>query len=52
MRHAPFVITEAARNRWMELMRKALSEAQFSPDVEEALAPYLESTATAMVNRE
>jgi hemoglobin len=51
MRHAPFVITEAARNRWMELMRKALGEAGFTAEVEEALVPYLESTATAMVNR-
>jgi hemoglobin len=51
MRHAPFAITEAARNRWMELMRKALGEAGFAPEVEEALVPYLESTSTAMVNR-
>lgn len=51
MRHAPFAITEAARNRWMELMRKALDEAGFTSDVQEGLVPYLESTATAMMNR-
>jgi hemoglobin len=51
MRHGPFAIDEAARNRWMELMRKALAEAQFAPEVEEALIPYLDNTATFMINR-
>jgi hemoglobin len=51
MRHAPFAITEAARNRWVELMHRALREAQFPADVEQALVPYLESTATFMINR-
>lgn len=51
IRHAPFAITEAARNRWMELMRKAISEARLTADVEAALVPYLDSTATFMINR-
>ncbi len=51
MRHAPFAVTEAARNRWMELMRKALAETKLAPEVEEALVAYLDSTATAMINR-
>ena len=51
MRHAPFVINEAARNRWMQLMRVALTEVQFPPEIEEGLVPYLDTTATFMINR-
>lgn len=51
MRHASFAITEAARQRWMELMNNALREVQLPANVEVALLPYLESTATAMINR-
>jgi hemoglobin len=50
MRHAPFVIDAAARNRWVELMRRALSEAALPRDVELALLPFFEGVATMMMN--
>lgn len=50
MRHAPFVIDAAARNRWVELMSKALEEAQLPRGVELALRPFFEGVATMMMN--
>jgi hemoglobin len=51
MRHAPFPIGQAARNRWMQLMNNALSEAAFPPEVEAVMREFFESTATFMMNR-
>jgi hemoglobin len=50
MRHAPFVIDSAARNRWVELMSRALDEAQLPRDVDLALRPFFEGVATMMMN--
>ena len=50
MRHAPFRVDEAARQRWLELMNRALDEVQFSPAIRKILTAYFESTATAMIN--
>lgn len=50
MRHAPFRVDINARNRWMELMTRAMDEAEIPPEVRGALMPYFESTATAMMN--
>jgi len=51
MRHVPFSIDEAARNRWMELMTAALAESGLPQEAHDALLAYLASTATAMINR-
>ena len=51
MRHAPFPVDSAARNRWMDLMTRALDEVQFPPEVRATLDTYFHSTATAMMNR-
>ncbi len=51
MRHAPFVINTAARNRWMQLMRNAFETAQLPPDAAAVLEGFFENTATAMINR-
>ncbi|MBL9118337.1 MAG: globin [Phycisphaerae bacterium] len=52
LRHMPFSIDVAARNRWMEHMRAALIAAQIpSPEHEEMLA-YFEHAATFLINRE
>ena len=51
MRHAPFPVNQAARDRWLELMTSALDEAVFAPEVRQILMSYFESTATAMMNR-
>ena len=51
MRHAQFPIGQAGRDRWMQLMRTALSEAVFPVDVRDLLEQYFEQTASSMMNR-
>ncbi len=51
MRHGPFPIDQAGRNRWMQLMRKALDHAAFPTEVRDILEQYFEQTATSMMNR-
>lgn len=52
MRHAPFVINQAARDRWMQLMDQALDTAQLPADVRPLLREFLDGVATFMINRE
>ena len=51
MRHAPFAIDEAARNRWVELMDRALDEARLPHDATSLLREFLHAMATFMINR-
>jgi hemoglobin len=51
MRHAPFAIDAAARDRWLELMRAALAAEAPPADVAARLDAYLEMAADAMRNR-
>ena len=51
MRHAPFPVDRAARDRWIELMTNALDESAFPDEVKQRLLAYFESSATAMINR-
>ncbi len=51
MRHVPFVINQAARDRWMTLMRKAFDTAQLPALPAQVLEMFLDATATAMMNR-
>ncbi len=51
MRHAPFPIGPEARDRWMELMGKALDAAHLPPDVTAFLRDFFDAVATMMVNR-
>jgi hemoglobin len=51
MRHAPFPIDIHARNRWVELMNNAMTEAQLPAEVIVTLKPYFANTATFMMNR-
>ena len=51
MRHAPFPVTLQARDRWMQIMDRALAKVAMPPEVEQILRAYFESTATAMINR-
>jgi hemoglobin len=51
MRHNPFSITEAARNRWVELMTRALAEAALPPEPERILNEFFSNTATFLRNR-
>ena len=51
MRHAPFPIDTAARDRWLGLMRAAVAEVALPTDITAVLWPYFVDTATHMVNR-
>jgi hemoglobin len=51
MRHAPFVIDQAARDRWLQLMSRAFAEAGLPADAEATLREFLGSFATFMMNR-
>ena len=51
MRHAPFPIGTAARDRWVQLMDHALAEAALPPAPESLLREFFHSVATMMVNR-
>ena len=51
MRHAPYNLNIDARNRWVEIMDRALDEAAFATEVDEVLRPFFAQTATFMINR-
>ena len=50
-RHAPFVIDQAARDRWIALMTRALDETRLPADSDAVLLRFFEDTATFMMNR-
>jgi hemoglobin len=51
MRHAPFAIGTSARDRWIQLMNRALDESGLPEDVHAALKTFFASTATFLMNR-
>jgi hemoglobin len=51
MRHAPFPINQASRDRWIRLMNRALEEAAFPHEVEQLLQGFFAAMATFMINR-
>lgn len=51
VRHAPFPIGTAARDRWVELMNRALDESNLPDDVHETLKAFFAATATFLMNR-
>lgn len=51
MRHAPFPIGSAARDRWIELMNRAIAEAALPAEVQQLLETFFASTATFLINR-
>jgi hemoglobin len=51
MRHMPFVIDQAARDRWVELMDRALDDARLDAPARELLRAFLHGMATFMINR-
>jgi hemoglobin len=50
LRHAEFVIDEAARDAWLGHMRAALDDVGLSPDADEVFWTYLVNAANALVN--
>lgn len=51
MRHAPFIVNQAGRDRWVELMECALLETKLPAPAEQALRQFFHDTATFMINR-
>ena len=51
MRHAPFAVDQAARDRWMELMGAAIAENDVPADIAEYLRGFLGDIATFLRNR-
>ena len=52
MRHAPFAIDGAARDRWLRHMRAAIAEVVPPADVAAELERYIAMAAEAMRNRD
>jgi hemoglobin len=51
MRHAPFAIGQAARDRWIQLMNNALAEAALPAEVDSMLRQFFDGVATFMINQ-
>lgn len=52
MRHFPFAIGPAERDRWLTHMREAVASVEAPPGVAERLLAYFEMAAEAMRNRD
>jgi hemoglobin len=50
MKHAPFALTPAARDRWIALMGNALNEVTFPAAVDALLRGFFAQTATFLIN--
>lgn len=51
MRHLPFPITAAARDRWLTLMNRALDEAHLPAEATAYLRAFFGEVGTMLVNR-
>ena len=51
MRHNPFAITEVARNRWVEIMSRAMEESALPAEAAAILSDFFANTATFLRNR-
>lgn len=49
-RHAPFAIDQRARDRWLELMTRALDDTHLLPESDAVLRAFFAATATFMIN--
>ena len=50
-RHLPFAIDQRARDRWMELMTRALDETALPSASDAILREFLQGMSTFMINR-
>ena len=50
MRHAPFKVDQAARDRWIALMDVALAETKLPEDAEQKLRAFFQTSSTFMIN--
>jgi hemoglobin len=51
MRHFPFPINQAARDRWMQLMTSALDESALPPEADTLLREFFGAMSTFLINR-
>ena len=51
MRHMPFAVTPAARDRWVELMEQAFAQADWPAEAAGVARRFLAETATFLINR-
>jgi hemoglobin len=51
MRHMPFAVDQAARDRWMELMGKALDEVQLPVEAAGVLREFFGPMSSFLINR-
>lgn len=51
MRHAPFAINQAARDRWFDLMDAAVTEAELPEPAASVLRQFFAHTASFLINR-
>ena len=51
MRHAPYAIDQRARDRWVQLMTRALDETRLPAASDAVLRAFFDGTATFMMNR-
>ena len=52
MRHAPFHVNRAARDRWVQLMEEALEEVALPDEATMVLQKFFDDAATFLINRE
>jgi hemoglobin len=51
MRHMPFAVNAAARERWLQLMAKALDEVKLPAEVDAFLREFFVGVSAMLVNR-
>jgi hemoglobin len=51
MRHMPFAVNAAARERWLQLMTNALDEVKLPPEVDAFLRDFFDGVSAMLVNR-
>ena len=51
VRHAPFALTPAARDRWVMLMDRAIQKTGLPPQAVATMQPFLAETATFLINQ-
>ncbi len=52
MRHMPFKLDQAARDRWVQLMERALDEAKLPGESEDLLRAFFHHMASFLINRQ
>jgi hemoglobin len=51
MRHMPFAVNNAARERWMQLMTNALDEVKLPPEADTLLREFFHGVSAMLINR-